>query len=141
MFSQVSTAAEEIDMSVKTKVFKYKNGSARAIAKYVNGKRHGVETWYYKSGEIKTTVEYVDGIKQGLKIKYKKDGTISSQRTYLDDKIVIKKNEYRDLRDKICTNQYIKQESCQKTLDMIFGNNKNSPIAIKALRLIKGLSR
>ena len=49
---------------------RYTNHGRRLETPYVDGKKHGMQTWYYETGNKKEETPYVDGIRHGTEVEY-----------------------------------------------------------------------
>ncbi len=84
---------EDSDTGLVTKY--HVNGLPASIAKYINGKKHGVARSYYESGKLKAVVNYKYGVKQGEAKLFYKEGQLFRTSTYLDDELSGLRRKYR----------------------------------------------
>ena len=55
-------------MKPEIKVATYPNGQKQRETLYVNGQRHGLETWWYENGQKMSEILYANGQRHGLAI-------------------------------------------------------------------------
>ncbi len=69
----------------------YSDGSIKAQAELVDGKRNGVMVYYYSNGKVQAELPYINDKANGLAIYYSMSGRVSKKITYSDGR---KNGEY-----------------------------------------------
>ena len=67
----------------------HNNGVKSTVANYINGIKHGLETWWDEESGLKTwEANYVNGKQHGLETAWDENGTILFQRSYHTGQLV-----------------------------------------------------
>ncbi len=71
----------------KVKITHHSNGKAESKTAYINGERHGMESFWYESGAKWYETMWMDGEKHGMSIEWYEDGSKWSEVMWRDGKL------------------------------------------------------